>query len=208
MAKFLEVQYFYPFLNMDYAEAFMAMENSDQPMNIIVSEGYGGYCDTLNLLLSLIENSKKPTMTIVPSVAMSCNLGLFVAGTKGLRIVSPRATCLLHQVGSGAIGKASDIESENKEIQRLNNELAYKLYDKAGGHEEGFTKNLVKENFNADLYLTPEQMVEYGWADKIMSVNEIFTNLDNLYKDYEAMKDKIEINESLEIMPTIPAIGE
>ncbi len=165
--QYLEVQYFHPCLNTTYAELFTYMEAQDQPFNIIVSEGYGGVVDTLNGLLSMIERSSKPTMTIVPSVAMSCNLGLAVSGTKGLRIVAPRASLLLHQVSSGVIGKASDIENEAMEIQRLNQTLAYDLYDKAGGHESGFTKNLLKDDCN------------------------------NIYQDYKDMLNKVELSQEL-----------
>lgn len=197
MVQYLEVQYFHPCLNTLYAEAFTYLENSEQPYIPIVISSYGGYVDNLNVLLDLIEGSTKPVVTIVTGVAMSCGLILALSGTKGLRIVGPNATCLLHQVGAGAYGKASDIESENKEIQRLNNKLIYDLCDRVGGHEEGFTKNLVKENFNADLYLTPEQMLEYGWADKIMPINKALINLDSIFEDYKTMQEALELSEEL-----------
>lgn len=201
MVQYLEVQYFHPCLSTMYAEAFAYLENLDgQPYIPIVINSYGGYTDCLNVLLDLIQESSKPVVTIVSGVAMSCGLGLAISGTKGLRIVGPNATCLLHQVSSCAWGKASDIEANNKEIQRLNGVLAYNLYDKAGGHEEGFTKNLVKENFNADLYLTPEQMVEYGWADKIMSINKALLNLDSIFDDYKKMEEAVELSDELNPM--------
>lgn len=198
MVQYLEVQYFHPCLSNMYAEAFAYLENLEtQPYIPIVINSYGGYTDCLNVLLDLIQESNKPVVTIVSGVAMSCGLGLAISGTKGLRIVGPNATCLLHQVSSASWGKASDMEAENREVQRLNAQLAYKLYDKAGNHPEGFTRDLIKENFNADLYLTPEQMIEYGWADKIMSVNKALLNLDNVFEDYKKMQDAVGLAEEL-----------
>lgn len=197
MTMYLSVEYFHPCLNLLYAEAFSMIENSDQPYIPIVINSYGGYTDCLSTLLDCIQGSTKPVITIATGVAMSCGCDLFVSGTKGLRIIGQNTTSLIHQVASMAWGKSSDIENEAREISRLNKKLAYDLFDKAGGHEEGYTQNLIKENFNADLFLTPEQMMEHGWADKIMSLNQALLNLDSIFDDYKKMLDKIEINEEL-----------
>lgn len=197
MTMYLPVEYFHPCLNLLYAEAFTYIEQSEQPYIPVVINSYGGYTDCLSTLLDCIQGSTKPVITIATGVDMSCGCGLFISGTKGLRIIGQNTTSLIHQVASMAWGKSSDIESEAREIQRLNEKLAYKLYDQAGGHEDGYTKNLIKENFNADLYLTPEQMVEHGWADKIMSFNQALSNLDNIFDDYKKTLDKIEIDEEL-----------
>lgn len=197
MTMYLPVEYFHPCLNLLYAEAFTYIEQSEQPYIPVVINSYGGYTDCLSTLLDCIQGSTKPVITIATGVDMSCGCGLFVSGTKGLRIIGQNTTSLIHQVASMAWGKSSDIESEAREIQRLNEKLAYKLYDQAGGHEDGYTKNLIKENFNADLYLTPEQMVEHGWADKIISFNQALSNLDNIFDDYKKTLDKIEIDEEL-----------
>lgn len=197
MTMYLPVEYFHPCLNLLYAEAFTYIEQSEQPYIPVVINSYGGYTDCLSTLLDCIQGSTKPVITIATGVDMSCGCGLFVSGTKGLRIIGQNTTSLIHQVASMAWGKSSDIESGAREIQRLNEKLAYKLYDQAGGHEDGYTKNLIKENFNADLYLTPEQMVEHGWADKIMSFNQALSSLDNIFDDYKKTLDKIEIDEEL-----------
>lgn len=197
MAKYLTVEYFHPCLNTLYAEAFSYLESTEQEYIPIVICSYGGYTDCLSTLLDCIQGSSKPVMTIATGVDMSCGADLFVSGTKGLRIVGPNTTSLIHQVGSCAWGKTSDIEAEAKEVIRLNDKILYNLFDKAGDHEDGYTKNLVKEHFNADLYLTAEEMVENKWADKIMSINQALLNMDNIFADYKAMLDKVELDEEL-----------
>lgn len=204
MAKYLTVEYFYPFLNTLYAEAFAYLESIDQPYIPILICSYGGYTDCLSTLLDCIQNSSKPVMTIATGVDMSCGCDLFVSGTKGLRIIGNNTTSLIHQVGSMAWGKTSDIEHEANEVVRLNNKLLYNLFDKAGDHEDGYTKNLIKEHFNADLYLTSEEMIQHGWADKVMSASQAILNMDNIFADYKAMKEKAELNEILD--PCVPVI--
>lgn len=198
MAKYLTVEIFHPWLNTLYAEAFSMLEADEQPYIPIVINSYGGYTDCLSTLLDCIEGSSKPVITISTGVAMSCGADLFVSGTKGLRIVGPNTTSLIHQVASGSCGKASDLENDIKHTRQLNEKLLYNLFDKAGNHEAGFTRNLIKENFNADIYLTAQEMVDYGWADKIMPINKALANLDNIFNEYKEMKDKIEMQKELE----------
>ena len=198
MVQYLQVEYFHPCLNILYAEAFSYLEAlEEQPYVPIVISSYGGYTDCLSTLLDCIQGSSKPVVVISTGVAMSCGADLFASGTKGLRIVGPNTTTLIHQVGGCAWGKASDMEAENRETQRVNEQFLYKLFDKTGNHPEGFTKNLIKENFNADLYLTPEQMIEYGWADKIMPINQALTNLDSIFDDYKKQLEAVELSEEM-----------
>lgn len=197
MTLYLSVEYFHPCLNLLYAEAFSYIENSDQPYIPIVINSYGGYTDCLSTLLDCIQGSSKPVITIATGVDMSCGCGLFVSGTKGLRIIGQNTTSLIHQVASFSWGKTSDIESDTKHLTDLNDKLAYSLYDKAGGHEDGYTKNLIKENFNADLYLSADEMIKHGWADKKMSLNQALASIDDIFDDYQKMINKIEIDEEL-----------
>ena len=206
MVQYLEVSYFHPCLNTLYAEAFTYLESTDQPYVPIVINSYGGYTDCLSTLLDCIQGSSKPVITISTGVAMSCGADLFVSGTKGLRIVGPNTTSLIHQVGSMAWGKTSDIENESKETVRLNDKILYNLFDKAGGHEEGYTKNLVKENFNADIYLTAEEMLQHGWADKIMPINQALLNMDSIFDDYKKMLDAVELAEEVATPMLVPPI--
>lgn len=199
--QYLTVEYFHPCLNVLYAEAFSYLESLEQEYIPIVINSYGGYTDCLSTLLDCIQGSSKPIVTIATGVDMSCGANLFVSGTKGLRIVGNNTTTLIHAVSGGAVGKAQDIESENAEIQRINQKYLYDLYDKVGGHESGFTKNLIKENFNADLYVTPQQMVEYGWADKIMPINQALREMDNIFEDYKKVQEKVELDN--EVYPLI-----
>lgn len=187
--KYLTVNYFHYALNDAYTEAMSILDNDpEQPYNIVVIDSAGGHVICLNHLLDLFQGCKKPVITIATSLCASCGLGLFTSAN--IRIASPRCMFLLHQVSGGSIGKTSDILSDTKHIEELNDEIAYKLYDKAGNHPEGFTKNLVKENFNADIYLSANEMKNYNWCDYIMPMNVALDNIDDIYQEYVS-KQKI-----------------
>lgn len=182
--QYMEVNTFHPYLNSIYADIFSMLEDNDYPIIPIVVDSPGGYVWCLSTLLDMIQDSKKPVCTIASGIAMSCGAGLFVAGTPGLRIVGPNTSILLHQVSSMTYGKSADIESDAKDISASTDKFLYDLFDKQSGQESGFTKNLIKENFNADLYVSPEQAVSYGFADKIMSRTKALKNLDLIYEEY------------------------
>lgn len=184
--KYLEVNYFWNELDSLYTNAFMYLEQSPQPVIPIVINSYGGEVLCLNSLLDAIKGSKKPVMAIVVGCAMSCGFQLFVSATKGLRIISPSATCLAHEISGCAWGKTADIKNEAKYIEFLNEKYCYGLLDEAGNHPSGYAKQLFKDNFNADLYMNAEEVVGHGWADKIMPMNEALRNIDVIFNEFKA----------------------
>ena len=72
--------------------------------------------------------------------------------------------------------------------------MLYKLFDKAGNHEAGYTENLITQAKNADIYLTAEEMIQHGWADKIMPMNEALRNIGIIYEEWANAKNEPIIN--------------
>ena len=192
--RYLEVNYFHPVLNSLYVDAFMYLESLDTPVVPIVINSYGGAVSCLGSLLDCIQGSTKPVMTISTGNAMSCGADLFVSATKGMRIVGPNTTSLIHQVSSFSWGKVSDMKTEFEHANMLNDEMLYKLFDKAGNHEAGYTENLITQAKNADIYLTAEEMIQHGWADKIMPMNEALRNIGIIYEEWANAKNEPIIN--------------
>jgi ATP-dependent Clp protease protease subunit len=64
-----------------------------------------------------MKNSKVPVHTIVTGCAMSCGFLISIAGHK--RFGYPKSTYLYHQVSSGTVGKAKDMEEVVIETLRL-----------------------------------------------------------------------------------------
>jgi ATP-dependent Clp protease protease subunit len=89
---------------------------------------------------------------------------LLTAGTPGRRFALPNATVHLHQPLGGAQGQASDIEIQAKEIlrlrERLNEILSY--------HTKQPVEKIA-EDTDRDIFMTPEQAVEYGLIDGILT---------------------------------------
>lgn len=154
----------------DSAKAFsVAMSKaheSDQPIIPIVIDSYGGIVDSLFSMVSDIQNAEKTVATIVIGKAMSCGSVLMTMGTDGYRFIDKNARVMIHEVAAGDWGKATDFTARAEEIKRINTQLFGLMAANCGKSEDYFVKEMFNRN-NADWYLTPEEAIKHGLANKI-----------------------------------------
>lgn len=192
--NYLTVNTFHPAYNDLYTQSFLRMEcNPDQRYNVVVVDSPGGYCWCLSVLLDLIKDSSKDTITISSGIVASCGACLATAGTPGLRIIGENTQMLIHEASGMAWGKTSDIVAEAKNIQKITDKLVYGTFDKNSEHEEGYTQNLVKEVNNADLWLSADEAIGHRFADIKMSRGKALLMLDQIYDDYLNRKNRKEL---------------
>ena len=87
------------------------------------------------------------------------------SGTKGKRYCLPNSENLMHQpLLNGVLeGQATDLEIEARHILRMRDQI-YKIY-----HEQtGASVEKITEDCERNLWLTADQMVEYGLCDEIL----------------------------------------
>ena len=125
----------------------------------IISAGLAIY-DTIQLI-------RPEVSTICVGLAASMGTLLLCSGAKGKRYALPNSTIHLHQAVGGAQGQAADIEIAAREIMRLQ-ELIRGIIVKHTGQ----TLEKVTHDTDRDFYLSPEQAVEYGLIDEILSKPE------------------------------------
>ena len=192
--NYLTVNTFHPAYNDIYTTAFMKMQaNPEQRYNVIVVDSPGGYCWSLSVLLDLIQDSPKDTITIASGIVASCGACLATAGTPGLRLIGNNTKMFIHEASGMVWGKTSDIVSEAKNIQNTTDELVYGTFDRNAGREKGYTQNLIKEINNADLWLTADEAIAHRFADIKMSRATALLSLDKIYDEYLARKNQYEL---------------
>jgi len=101
--------------------------------------------------------------TICIGMAASMASILLSAGAKGKRFVLPNSEVMIHQVMGGAQGQASDIEISARHILKLKERLNKILASHTGQKFEKVTKDSDR-----DYFMSAEEAVEYGLADKII----------------------------------------
>jgi ATP-dependent Clp protease protease subunit len=122
----------------------------------IISSGLAIY-DTMQLI-------KPDVSTICVGLAASMGTLLLCAGAKGKRYALPNSTIHMHQAVGGAQGQASDIVIAAREIARQQ-DLIKDIIVKHTGQPI----DKVTHDTDRDFYLNPEQAVEYGIVDEILT---------------------------------------
>jgi ATP-dependent Clp protease protease subunit len=106
--------------------------------------------------------------TICFGIAMSMGALLLAGGAKGKRMVLPNARILIHQPTGGYQGQASDIEIHAKESLFLRRRL-----DELYAELTGQSMERVNADMERDRFMSPEEAVEYGLADRIISSHQL-----------------------------------
>jgi len=122
----------------------------------IISAGLAIY-DTMQLI-------RPDVSTICVGLAASMGTLLLCAGAKGKRYALPNSTIHLHQAFGGAQGQAADVEIAAREIMRMQ-ELIRGIISKHTGQP----LDKIVHDTDRDFYLNPEQAVEYGLVDEVLT---------------------------------------
>ncbi len=122
----------------------------------IISAGLAIY-DTMQLV-------RPDVSTICVGLAASMGTLLLCSGAKGKRYALPNSTIHLHQAFGGAQGQAADVAIAAREIMRMQELIRSILVNHTGQSIEKITHDTDR-----DFYLNPQQAVEYGIVDEILS---------------------------------------
>jgi ATP-dependent Clp protease protease subunit len=105
-------------------------------------------------------------------MGQACSMGslLAQAGAAGKRYILPHARHMIHQPSGGARGQATDMEIQVKEILAMKKSLT-EIYVKHNSKGKSY-KELAKD-MERDYYISAEESVKYGLADKIINSRNI-----------------------------------
>ena len=98
-------------------------------------------------------------------MGMAASMGAFLlaGGAKGKRMALPNAEIMIHQPSGGAQGQATEIKIAADHILKTRERINRILAENMGKPIEFVERETERDNF-----LTAEEAVEYGLADKII----------------------------------------
>ena len=141
---------------------FLEAENPDRDILFYINSPGGSVTAGMSIY-DTMQYIKCDVSTIVMGQAASMGSLLASAGTKGKRFILPNARHMIHQPLGGASGQATDVEIQARELLRWK-EVLTNIYVK----HTGKTFDELRGDMERDNFMTAEQSVEYGLADKII----------------------------------------
>ena len=153
---------------------FLEAENPDKDINLYINSPGGSVTAGL-AIYDTMQFIKPDVKTIVMGQAASMGSFLAQAGAAGKRYVLPESRTMVHRVSSGTRGTSGSVHIQEMEFEdakrhldeskRLNQRLT-ELYVKH--NTAGKTYEELFETMKFDTFLSAEQAVENGFADKVV----------------------------------------
>ena len=141
---------------------FLESENPDKPINFYINSPGGSVTAGMSIY-DTMQFIKCPIHTIVLGQAASMGSLLATAGEKGHRYILPNARHMIHQPLGGASGQATDVEIQARELLRWKTVLTG-IY----ATHTGLDADALKADMERDNFMTAEESVKYGLADKVL----------------------------------------
>ena len=141
---------------------FLESEDPEKEINFYINSPGGSVTAGL-AIYDTMQFIKPPVATLCLGQAASMAAILLLAGAKGRRYALPHSRIMMHQPLGGAQGQASDIEIQAREILRIREALNNIVVRHSG-------QNLrkIERDTDRDMFLTPDQAVEYGLIDEVI----------------------------------------
>lgn len=141
---------------------YLESDNPDKDISLYINSPGGSVTAGL-AILDTMKFIKPDVTTIVMGHACSMGSLLASSGTKGKRLMLPRARHMIHQVSSGTRGTAIDMKIALEETLRLNKTLTEIYVENTGKDYAQLEKDMSR-----DFYMNAEESVNYGLADRVI----------------------------------------
>ena len=154
---------------------FLESQNAEEPINFYINSPGGSVTAGL-AIYDTMQFINAPVSTIVMGQAASMGSFLAQAGEPGMRYVLPNSRTMIHRVSSGTPGTKGSVHVQELEMEDIKrhfeeskflNERLTQLYVKH--NTAGKTFDELFETMKFDTFLTAEQAVENGFADKVVN---------------------------------------
>ncbi len=140
-------------------------ENPEKDIMLYINSP-GGSVTAGFAIYDTMQHIRADVSTICLGQAASMGAFLLSSGTKGKRLALPHSRVLIHQPLGGAQGQATDIEIQANEIIRIKKSLNSIL-----SANTGQPLKKIEKDTDRDYIMTPEEALEYGMIDKVVTVN-------------------------------------
>jgi ATP-dependent Clp protease protease subunit len=138
-------------------------EEKPELLNLIITSP-GGDLNAAFCLIDTMRGSSIPVRTIGLGQIASAGLMIFIAGTKGHRLLTPNTSILSHQYSWGAFGKEHELFATIKEFD-LTTKKMISHYKKCTGLNEKQIRDVLLPP--QDIWLSANEAKKLGICDDV-----------------------------------------
>lgn len=163
----IEAESIKPVIEWILHENFVRKKKFKELLLMICSNG--GQISEAFALIDVINTSKIPVKTVGLGCIASCGLLIFLAGTKGRRVLTPNTSILSHQFSWGSNGKSHELFATMKEFELTERRMVDHYMSCTGLDQETVKKVLLPPQ---DVWLSAEEALGYGICDVVSDPKE------------------------------------
>jgi len=147
-----------------FLESITAFERADMGSAItIYIDTYGGALRAALAIYDAMRICSCPVETIGIGKVMSAGALLLAAGDNGNRYLAPNTGVMIHQISGGAHGTVNEMNIILEETKKLQD-----VYVELLARHTGKSIKKISNDIMADNYMTAQEAINYGLADKVL----------------------------------------
>ena len=131
----------------------------------MIINSHGGSCTEGFAIIDIMEWSRIPIYTAGIGLIASMGLLVFMTGSRGRRVITPRTSILSHRFSGIADGNHSQLLAGRKEEDLMHKRIVDHYLQYSGiDKQDTLEQNLLRD---VDTWLSPEEALRFGLADII-----------------------------------------
>lgn len=141
--------------------------NPKESVELIVNSPGGSCTEGFAIIdtIAFLQAMGVPVRTVALGQVCSMGFMIFVAGTKGERVIAPNCTLMMHQFYADSVGKMHELEAAYKEFKNLDERIVHHLV-----RHVGLTAVKARKTFlpSHDVFMTADEALKLGIGDKLL----------------------------------------
>jgi ATP-dependent Clp protease protease subunit len=146
---------------------FLESEEPDKEISLYINSP-GGSAYAGMAIYDTMQYVKPDVRTVCVGMAMSAAAMVLCGGAAGKRFALPNAKVMIHQGAAGFRGTPADIQIHAREVLEMTRRMAEII-----ALHTGNSADQVMRDIDRDRFMTPEEAIEYGLIDAVMSSREV-----------------------------------
>ena len=146
---------------------FLEADDPDKDISLYINSP-GGSAYAGMAIYDTVQYVKPDVRTIAVGMCMSAAAMVLCGGSAGKRMALPNAKIMIHQGSAGFRGTPTDIEIHAQEVLSVRQRMAEIIAEHSRRPLE-----IVLKDIDRDHFMSPQDAVEYGIVDEIVSPREL-----------------------------------